>query len=147
MKFEENNCKEFKKQFNDCFIYFLVREEHVVYVGRTQKNIFGIYSNLSNKIFDSVYILECDEQNLNYYQDIYIKKYLPIYNNSMNMAMNMSLSKARDLLKEKYEGFNLRHLKKLIQVLNIPIILFNGKQTISNTDYIKICELLQEEVK
>ena len=84
---------------NIAFVYFLVNEEKVIYVGKTTNFLGRIVSHqkhekvtkqwvndrLQNckpklKEFNNVYIKEINKDYLDYYEKLYIKCYTPKYN-------------------------------------------------------------------
>lgn len=88
MKFEEINCNKFTE--NELFgniIYFLTKNEEVVYVGQSKKGIGRIYYHICNykkKDFDSCYYIHCNETELNELENYYMIKYSPKYNKRLN---------------------------------------------------------------
>ena len=73
MKFEE-------KQFTDLtdiplvFVYFLLQDGEVVYVGQTTRGLQRVYQHISTKNFNKIYIIEVNEWELDYQEDFYINK-------------------------------------------------------------------------
>jgi hypothetical protein len=89
MRFEDfdfDKCRVlYTHQLLDNFIYFLIKNEEVVYVGQTSKGVCKIYQHLANKDFDKVYTLWVrDKKELNKLKKFYILKYKPIYNKKYN---------------------------------------------------------------
>lgn len=89
MRFEDfdfDKCRVlYKRQLLDKFIYFLIKNEEVVYVGQTSKGVCILYQHLANKDFDKVYILWVrDKKEMNKLKKFYILKYKPIYNKKYN---------------------------------------------------------------
>ena len=69
----------------DYLIYFLLKENDVVYVGQTTRNLLRPFAH-KDKIFDSVAIIYQaeDRELLNEVEEFYIKKYSPKYNKVFN---------------------------------------------------------------
>lgn len=65
------------------YIYFLTKNEKVVYVGKT-KNIKRRISQHKDKDFDNSFYKRCDDYMANQLEDYYIMMYDPIYNKSLN---------------------------------------------------------------
>lgn len=143
VKFQEQNAKEIK-QIEECFIYFLLQNDEVVYVGQTSKGTQRPFSH-KDKDFNRVMILYCEKCELDEKEDYYIKKYSPAYNKLLNTEMNYSLSKAKRELKQTFdENFNLTRLKKIISRLNINLFEFNSILYMTADDYFKIFNYMNE---
>lgn len=83
------------------FIYFLIRENEIVYVGQTTLSPEArIQAHVYNgKKFDSYTFVECPIEELTFYEASYIVKFSPILNG--NMPVNdhyKSLSQLKKLL-------------------------------------------------
>ena len=64
----------------NCAIYFLIRENKIVYIGRAVE-VYGRLRNQQGRItFDKVYIHKCDRSDLNRVEREYIHKYQPLVN-------------------------------------------------------------------
>jgi hypothetical protein len=70
------------KRKRNCFIYFLINDGNLVYVGKSNKNILArINSHIKDKDFDSAYYVAISSENLlDEYEKKYILKYKPKYN-------------------------------------------------------------------
>ena len=145
MQFEENNCLKLQK-INNIFVYFLVKNNEVIYVGQTKNGIMRPYQHKYDKDFDTIYIKYCDKDNLDYLEDFYIKKYNPIYNKVLNTQLNYSLSKIKNSIKNIHPEFNLIKLKKIIKTLDIPINTFNKIITIDQKYYLDILKYYEEVI-
>ena len=66
----------------NCFIYFLIKDDNLVYVGKSNNGILGrINSHIKNKEFDAAYYTAISsEKLLDEYEKRYIVKYRPKYN-------------------------------------------------------------------
>jgi hypothetical protein len=76
--------KETRRNRN-CFIYFLVNDGNLVYVGKSNNGILGrINSHIKDKDFDSAYYVAISsEELLDEYERKYIVKYKPKYNKQL----------------------------------------------------------------
>ena len=65
-----------------CGIYFLWRDDTVVYVGQTKAGYLRIANHLANSgmMFDSVGFMRCDSELLNAAERAYLDRLLPEYN-------------------------------------------------------------------
>ena len=70
MLFEEKEYIEIKN-INDVFIYFLIKNNEVVYVGQTQNGLIRPLQHKYNKVFDSIYIINCSKDELDILEDKY----------------------------------------------------------------------------
>lgn len=137
MIFEEKNfisIEEYKK----VFIYFLIKNDEVVYVGKTTQGIFRPLSH-RNKDYDKINIIYCDVDKSDKLESYYILKYKPKYNKELNYnsfyTMNMVVKKIK---REIDFNFNLWRLKSIIKETQINIQEFNGKKYISKDDFKEI---------
>lgn len=85
MKFKEKTNNVFKKEeICGSMIYFLTKDNEVVYVGQSKQGMNRIYFHkFSKKDFDSFYFINCDIEKLDELESYYILKYLPKYNKSL----------------------------------------------------------------
>lgn len=149
MRFEE---KEFINLTNipKVFIYFLLQHKEVVYVGQTNLGLRRVYSHYKDKQFDRIYVIECNENQLDYFEDLYIIKYKPVYNYQPNMIYRYSLKKTLHNLKEKYPNQKITtpRLKKMLKFLNIvPIEYHNGLSYIHVEDYNTVVSNIEDCLK
>ena len=78
----------------NCFIYFLMKDNNLVYIGKSNNGILGrINSHIKDKDFDSAYYTAISsEELLDEYEKKYIVKYKPKYNKQLfyrDVAMNI----------------------------------------------------------
>lgn len=141
MKFEEINFIDITNE-PTTFIYFLLQDEEVVYVGQTTKGTARIIAH-RDKQFNNVYIIKCTDDELDYLENEFILKYNPIYNKIPNMRAMMRVDKVvhtiNVTLKPK-KRMNLRRLTNLLKELNITPRLVNHISYIYDWEY----ELLVE---
>ena len=137
------------------FIYFLIYNEDVVYVGQTTRGLTRVYSHISDKQFNKIYIIEVEEDNLDYWEDFYIFKYKPIYNKVPNWNCNFSIAKAvrkaRNYVEKNYNKYpsDLRKplFKKMLNELNIKPREYNGEFYIGIEDYYMILDCIDDYAK
>lgn len=142
MIFDEKKFITLEK-YENIFIYFLIKEREVVYVGKTTKGILRPLSH-TNKIYDEIKIIYCEEDELDTLENKYIIKYKPIYNKEINHNELYSLNQIVLKIKEQnlFDNFNLWKLKKIVKYLNIETKKFKEKQYICKNDFEKIINLL-----
>lgn len=87
------------------FVYFLLQDEDVVYVGQTTSGIIRPISHLNDKVFNFIKIIYCERENLGKMEHKYILKYNPLYNKTKNIC-NRS-----DLIEFKEENQSIRFAK------------------------------------
>lgn len=69
-----------KISLNDCGVYFLFREEEVVYVGSSKNIASRIATHIKTKSFDSYSKIHCNPEDMLDLEFEYIVEYVPIYN-------------------------------------------------------------------
>ena len=136
MKFEEINYINipiYKKEF----IYFLINNSEVVYVGKTLEGLFRPLSH-KNKIYDSINIIyNSNHILLEILEDYYINKYKPKYNKLINSEY--ILTKARNIFRKILDNdFTVRDLKTLMEDNHILVHNKNNKQYIKIEDMRKL---------
>ena len=68
----------------EVFIYFLIKDDIIVYVGQTAKGMSRIQAHEGNKDFNAYTIINCDKDELDELENHYILKFNPIYNKMIN---------------------------------------------------------------
>lgn len=112
MEFEENDIAITIPRYQDVFIYFLIKNNIVVYVGQTKRGVARPFSH-KDKEFDSIKLIYCKEEELDILEDKYITKYNPKYNKTVNNATNYSLHRARNKIRELFDNsITVPELKK-----------------------------------
>jgi hypothetical protein len=146
VKFEEKNAitlPKIKKQF----IYFLIKNDEVVYVGQTKKQGLRRPFSHTDKDFEEVKIICYEEEKIDMMEDYYIKKYMPKYNKNLNYSENYSLMRARNKLRiiTKNNKLSLTHLKKYIKKYDIETFACDDKAYIDVNNYKKlVCNIMGE---
>lgn len=144
MIFEEKDTIEIPINYKN-FIYFLIDNNKVVYVGKTSNNIIRPFSH-KDKCYDRLEIKLCNEDELDILEDKYIKKYNPCYNRQLNYAVNYSYQKIkRELYKVFNKKISLWKIKRIIKELKIETITYSNGIFINKKDYGKIVEYIKNE--
>ena len=122
-------------------VYFLLKDNEVVYVGQTAQGIVRPFSH-RDKDFDEIKIIYCEKELLNFYEDMFITKYAPHYNKQSNYAMKLSLQRVKNKIKPLLGGASLTvwQIKRAIKELDIKVITdtYTLRPTVSVGDYKKI---------
>lgn len=127
MEFEENNIAITIPQYPKNFIYFLIKNNIVVYVGQTTQGILRPFQH-KDKDYDEIKIIACAKEMLDFLEDKYIEKYMPKYNQTMNSSMNYSLIRARNKIRTIFNNkIDIRELKKIINNLKIELHVGNNR--------------------
>lgn len=147
MQFKEDNKNIITvAKYENCFIYFLLNNNEVVYVGQTKHGLKRPLSH-TNKEFDEIKILYCKENELDITEDKFIQKYKPIYNKQNNHVVRWSLVKVKNCIRAQLNQprYSMPKLKKVLKTLNIvpEIDYFNGKETILFDEYKAVMEYLR----
>lgn len=91
MLFNEVNYYPVSEIYYDSCIYFLLKNNDVVYVGQST---LGLIRTINHKDidFDNLYYIKCNKNQLNELEDEYIYKYLPKYNKKFNGTLFKKLN-------------------------------------------------------
>lgn len=135
MKFLENNENVITlPKYQESFIYFLINDGEVVYVGQTRNGLSRPLSH-RDKAFNEIKILYCSPEELDFWEDKYIQKYNPLYNKKSNYTMRWTLLRVRNYIREQLglTDYTVPKLKALLDELKIvpKIDCYIGKPTIS----------------
>ena len=139
MKFQENG-----KIFEYCNIqngiYFLLKNDEVVYIGKSTRG-FSRIGEHKNKDFNKYAILEIKDKNmLNFYESKYILKYQPKYNGNCGLKM-IFLSSAYNSMNTTFKrNNNIFQFKEKILNFKIKIFYFKNNEVINKDDFSKIKE-------
>ena len=121
------------------FVYFLLDNDEVVYVGKTTPGLARVYAH-KDKNYNKVYIILCDVTELDFTENKYIAKYLPKYNAIFNthglISTNEAISKIRKIF--KLPETKPLMLKEMIDVYNSEIINCNGIEYMKEDDLYNI---------
>lgn len=148
MEFEENDIAITLPQFKKEFIYFLLKNNVVVYVGQTKKQ--GIKRPLSHndKDYDEIKIIYYETNKIDYMEDYFIKKYKPKYNKVISYSQNYSLLRARNTLRKFINNNNITiaTVKKYIKKYNIETFKINEKFYIDIFNFKKLVNKILNDV-
>lgn len=147
MEFEENDIAITLPEYKKEFIYFLLKNNVVVYVGQTKKQ--GIKRPLSHndKDYDKIKIIYYETDKIDYMEDYFIKKYKPKYNKVISYSQNYSLLRARNTLRKLINNDNITiaTVKKYIKKYNIKTFKIGEKIYIDIINFKKLVkEILNE---
>lgn len=140
MKFDENCHKTIEvPKHGSTFIYYLLKDGEVVYVGQTRKGLSRPFMHDGEKDFDEVKIIECELHELNVLESIAIEKYQPKQNVAAG-ALNVSMSCARNRVREITGNTEiyLSDIKKAMKSLGIEPYLVDMTPRIHAADVLKI---------
>ena len=120
MKFSEKGNIITLQKMEDCFVYFLLKGEEVVYVGKTTIGMSRPFQH-KDKDFDEIKLIYCDEESVDKTEDDFIAKYRPIYNKKRNYAERYSLKRVRDIIRREtgIRNYTVPRLRKLLKKLGI----------------------------
>ena len=125
-------------------IYFLVNNDEVIYVGQTKNGLKRILQH-GDKVFNKYSFIEKPIEELDYWEDYYIMKYQPKYNNSYNHN-RLSLNSAYNQLKYYVKSYiNMFEFPEYIEKKGIEIKMFKNVPTITKEDFKYIIEQLEKE--
>lgn len=145
MRFEEKANATIPKT-NDTIIYFLTKENEVVYVGKTTKGIGGIPAH-ADKDYDEIKIVHNSEHTIDLEVDKYIVKYRPRYNRNIIYHALYSMMMARNKLRRELEStITITQIKKIMKMFGIEPIELNGKRYLTVVDYEKIYWYVSDEI-
>lgn len=74
------NLRELPRSIEPMFVYFLTRNDEIVYVGQTRNLTNRLLAHEKDKSFDRVFFIECDLQTVNETERHYIDRFSPEYN-------------------------------------------------------------------
>jgi excinuclease UvrABC nuclease subunit len=138
MEFKEKKYIDIPIKYKT-FIYFLINNKEVVYVGQTKNGLKRPFSH-NDKIFNEIKIILCDEEELNILENEYIIKYNPMYNKKINRCYSM-IQLRNECRRRLKNNIDIKTIKKILKTNNIKY-----KNNIVNAlDVKKIIEYIKEE--
>lgn len=150
MLFEEKGDIITIENNDKCFVYFLLKEGEVVYVGQTTIGLARPFAHY-DKEYDTVKALRCHRYYLDEMEDFYIRKYKPKYNKTRNYNVVCSLSRARNLIREDCDmpKYNLRKLRQVLSELNIVPFRdeYKNMECITFDQYCNVVDYIREKQK
>lgn len=145
MIIEETNLIELPKTENYA-IYFLTKDNDVVYVGQTTRGATRPYEH-TDKDYDKIYMKYCEKKDLDRLEDAYILKYRPIYNKACNNAIRYGLKKTLERIRKELKiKLDLCDLEEIIKKLNIETTQTSDYQTITIFQFYDILNYLKGEI-
>lgn len=142
MVFEDEKNSISVPVYDDCFIYFLLYKNEVVYVGKTTQGISRPFHHKYNKKFDQIKIIYFESDKLDEMEDFFIKKYKPKYNKVSNYNQNFSLKRVIEKLKNEkvVNKISVIKLKRILKTIGVNIFIdeYTDKENIASEDYEKI---------
>lgn len=137
---------------DDYWIYFLIKDDEIVYVGQTIRGMHRIkvHQFEGKKDFDSFSYLVCDKNELDYWESRYILKYDPKYNSQITYSSlddeigtkYFSKTKIKDALNTTKHVIN-----RILKENSIDFKEIRGKR-FYDVDQINICfEGMVEDLK
>lgn len=133
---------------SDVFVYFLLYDEEVVYVGQTTNGINRPLSHIKDKNFNKIRLIYCNTEQLGEIEQKFILKYDPIYNKSKylmqrsrdinilyktiekEVIVEVELKNDKNITMEEFcEWFSIKEsiLLKWIKEKRIPYMVIDGK--------------------
>ena len=145
--FEGRRGSSEEKHYEQVFIYYLLKDDEVVYVGQTTQGLTRPFHHDGWKDFDEVRIVHCEPNQLNVFESVAIEKYKPIYNKSAGVS-NCSLNSARTKVRELTgrSDIYLPDVKKAMKALGIEPYLIDMTPRIHASDIVKIADYISMEV-
>lgn len=150
MKFDEPNKDIITvPRCEKCFVYFLIDNGEVVYVGQTKHGLARPLQH-REKEYDEIKMLYCDSRNLDVLEDTYIRKYKPKYNKQLNYAVSWGLLRVRNNLRSRYNSPSLTvpRIKKFLSKIGIEPIKdeYTGCYCITFDEYLKVIEEIENRL-
>ena len=124
-------------------IYILINDDEVVYVGKTENGLKRIMQH-NDKIFNKYSFIEVPREELDYYEDMYIMKFQPKYNNFYSYYRVSVESAYRQLRYVVKKNMNIEEFKEFILNKNIEIKKFKNYLTITKDDFYYLKKILEE---
>lgn len=126
-----------KKYPKQIFVYLLLENKKVVYVGQTTNGLNRIKQHFKNseKKFDDYKIIKCSKKDLNEIENFYILKYKPKYNkkiNSSNVKITYIIAKLKDVI--GFNPYSIKGIEKIIEKSNFQTKYFNGSIVLTKKD-------------
>lgn len=86
-------------------IYFLIKRNDVVYIGKTTKYPMRLKYHIHQKLdFDTVKFIECTKDNLAYYEKRWIERFKPAHNLAMKPKQKAYIQLEEHSKGKKYGG-------------------------------------------
>lgn len=161
MYLEERCNLEIKNPNHNFIVYFLIKNNEVVYVGKSVNGLARAFSH-TDKDFDSVSIMFLPEYKINEKESFYILKYNPIYNIVVNTSDLHHLKNIRNILRKQTGAIsdwiknfinkdlihlNIIHVKRILSYFKIITYEYKELIYISEESLNHLIELIEKEQK
>lgn len=145
MKFEEKNAKRYEKKENkQGYIYFLIKDEEVVYVGQTTSGISRPLSH-KDKDFDYFYMKKCPFHLLDKRENEMIFKYNPKYNGAFNICDKWV---GRNSIYKELLAYNISirpiFFDKIAETVGVKQFVFKVNKGVTQKDKVKIVKYIKK---
>lgn len=117
-------------------VYFLIKDNTIVYVGQTTKGLFRVNQHIYDKDFDSYFFLECKLNELNSIETQYIIMFKPKYNKTYGNIY--TLNQIKNTLKRLDKVNHRNIIKQKIKELGLTYIYIDGNSFLSADDFEKL---------
>lgn len=135
MRIEEKNAIVLARYPKE-FVYFLLKENEVVYVGQTTNGISRPLSHRRTKEFDDIAIVPCDRRELDRVEQTMIAKYDPPLNKCPNHKEKKSVKELIKEIKGKTGSMTPKRMERIMAELGIKpmICAANRSRTITQEE-------------
>jgi len=125
--FKETNFITFNpNHYPNIFIYFLMHNDKVVYIGQTERGLMRLFSHI-DKTFDVVKIIECKFEELDLLETKFILKYQPPLNKLLPTNGAYSINRLKKIYTKIFKiKINKNQLARLLNKFDIKTHVFNG---------------------
>lgn len=111
-------------------IYFLLKDNHIVYIGKTTNGMRRILTH-KDKDFDSYSFFKVKQHELDVVENLNIVYYKPIYNKQYTSSSFTGLSGINEKCRKKFGTRKMRLIRKVLKQLEFQKVI-KVKNTISN---------------
>jgi hypothetical protein len=125
-------------------IYFLIKDNKIIYIGKTTKGFSRVLEHKS-KNFDKYCFFQVELKDLNYIEAINILHYKPQLNKDIFCYRDKTINEINTICKMIFGKKNIKLIQKIIQENNINLLIKNNIQCISKDDIYIILEKLSYE--
>lgn len=134
-------------KLGDTFVYFLLKDGEVVYVGQTRSGI-GRLASHKEKDYDAFAIMYCLPSQLDELEDLYMWKYKPKYNKMPNIVMNISLQALKKRIRKETgnDKLTIWPIRKAVRELGIEPFLVDKTAYIKRHEADKVSEYFKGQV-
>lgn len=132
----------------EIFVYLLLKNKKVVYVGQTTNGLNRIKQHKKNKEkdFDDFKIIKCTKRELNELENFYIIKYKPKYNKKINpedVKITYIIAQIKDEI--GFNPYSIKGIEKIIVKNNLSKKYLKEDIILKRKDAKKISQFLINE--